>query len=125
MGNLNRSVEVSGDFSNVALRLLFCLSPPSSTAWVSTNFAYASLFTILPVLKHRCVAVMVQKRSVKAPGGAEVRRSTDRWTCEVADQGQKHPISSAMGETEPKRARAKESSADRTRVLKEGPQRIG
>ncbi|KAJ5719708.1 hypothetical protein N7493_007286 [Penicillium malachiteum] len=43
---------------------------------------------------------MVQKRSVKAPGGAEVRRSTNRLTCEAADQGQKHSISTAMRKTE-------------------------
>lgn len=53
---------------------------------------------------------MVQKRSVKAPGGAEVRRSTNRLTCEVADQGQKRPISTAMRKTEPKRGRAEEGT---------------
>jgi hypothetical protein len=39
---------------------------------------------------------MFQKRSAKAPKGAEVRRSTNRLICEVADQGQKRPISTAM-----------------------------
>jgi hypothetical protein len=68
---------------------------------------------------------MVQKRSVKAPGGAEVRRSTDRLPCEVADQGLKRPISTAMRKTDPKRARAEEGRADRTRVFGERPQRIG
>jgi hypothetical protein len=68
---------------------------------------------------------MVQKRSVKAPRDAEVRRSTDRLTCEVVDQGQKRPISTAMRKTEPKRGRAEEGSADRTRVLGERPHRIG
>ncbi|OKP06071.1 hypothetical protein PENSUB_6522 [Penicillium subrubescens] len=53
---------------------------------------------------------MVQKRSVKAPGGAEVRRSTNRLTCEVADQGQKRPISTAMRNTEPKRGQAEEGT---------------
>jgi hypothetical protein len=67
---------------------------------------------------------MVQKRRVKATGGAEVRRSTDRFACEVADQGQKRPISTAMKETEPKRGRAEEGSADRTQVLRQRPQRI-
>lgn len=33
---------------------------------------------------------------MKALGGAEVRRSADRLTCEVADQGLKCPISTAM-----------------------------
>ncbi|KAJ5453751.1 uncharacterized protein N7458_004707 [Penicillium daleae] len=56
---------------------------------------------------------MVQKRSVKAPEGAEVRRSTNRLMCEVADQGQKRPISTAMRKTEPKRGRAEEG----TRVI--------
>jgi hypothetical protein len=37
----------------------------------------------------------------EAPGGAEVRRSTDRLTCEIADQGQKRPISTVMRKTEP------------------------
>ena len=60
---------------------------------------------------------MVQKRSVKAPEGAEVRLSTDRLTCEVADQGQTRPISTAMRKTKPKRGRAEEGSVDRTRVL--------
>ncbi len=53
---------------------------------------------------------------MKAPRDAEVRRWTDRLTCEVADQGQKRPISNAMRKTEPKRGRAEEGSADRTRV---------
>jgi hypothetical protein len=53
---------------------------------------------------------MVQKRSVKAPEGAEIRRSTNRLTCEVADQGQKRPISTAMRKTEPKRGRVEEGT---------------
>jgi hypothetical protein len=53
---------------------------------------------------------MVQKRNVKAAGGAEVRRSTNRLTCEVADQGQKRPISTTMGKTEPKSGRAEEGT---------------
>ena len=60
-----------------------------------------------------CTAAMVQKRSVKAPGGAEVRRSTNRLTCEVVDQGQKRPISTVMRKTKPKRGWAGEGSADR------------
>ncbi|KAJ5358324.1 uncharacterized protein N7496_010737 [Penicillium cataractarum] len=57
-----------------------------------------------------------QKQSLKAPGGAKVRRSADQLTCEVANQGQKRPISTAMRKTEPKRGQAEEGSADRTPV---------
>ena len=60
-----------------------------------------------------CTAAMVQKRSVKAPRDAEVRRSTDRLTCEVTDQGQKRPISTVIRKTKPKRGQAEEGSADR------------
>ena len=51
-----------------------------------------------------CTAAMVQKRSVKVPGGAEVRRSTDRLACEATDQGEKRPMSTAIRKTEPKEA---------------------